>query len=329
MGKFNKKVVSVASIAATLPALVGSYVGYQKLRYNRSAKAGLIELYLGNKYKKLRDIDETKRLEQQKADKIEESVNVYEFDTKSKFYTRIVSDRQVWYLNSVNASNSTIFYIHGGSYVREFVDIQWEMADKIAQEADAEVIIPDYGLAPFYTYKDSYELLTKLYTDYIAKNPDKNVYIMGDSAGGGLALGLVQDFVRNNIKLPKGLILLSPWVDLTMSNPDIKKYVKKDPLLHVDTLLADAKSWAGDADLSDWKISPLYGDMRGLPQVLLFSGTRELLYPDAGLLANKLKEASVETTFVVGENLNHVYPAFPIPEATKAISKIVEFVKSK
>ena len=62
MGKFNKKVVSVASIAATLPALVGSYVGYQKLRYKRSAKAGLIELYHGNKYKKQIDIDETKRL---------------------------------------------------------------------------------------------------------------------------------------------------------------------------------------------------------------------------------------------------------------------------
>ena len=329
MGKFNKKVVSVASIAATLPALVGSYAGYQKLRYKRSAKAGLIELYLGNKYKKLRDIDETKRLEKQKADKNEETVNVYEFDTKSKFYTRIVSDRQVWHLNSVNNSNSTIFYIHGGSYVHEFVDIQWEMADKIAQESDAEVIIPDYGLAPFYTYKDSYELLTKLYTDYVAENPDKDIYVMGDSAGGGLALGLVQDFVQNNIKLPKGLILLSPWVDLTMSNPDIKKYIKKDPLLHVDTLLADAKSWADDADLSDWKVSPLYGEMKNLPEILLFSGTRELLYPDIALLAEKLREANVKTEFVIGKNLNHVYPAFPIPEATKAISKIVEFVKSK
>ena len=329
MGKFNKKVVSVASIAATLPALVGSYAGYQKLRYNRSAKAGLIELYLGNKYKKLRNIDETKRLEKQKEDKNEETVNVYEFDTKSKFYTRIVSDRQVWHLNSVNGSNSIIFYIHGGSYVHEFVDIQWEMADKIAQETDAEVIIPDYGLAPFYTYKDSYELLTKLYIDYVAENPDKDVYIMGDSAGGGLALGLVQDFVQNNIKLPKGLILLSPWVDLTMSNPDIQKYIKKDPLLHVDTLLSDAKSWAGNADLSDWKVSPLYGEMKNLPEVLLFSGTRELLYPDIALLAEKLRKANVKTGFEIGKNLNHVYPAFPIPEATKAISKIVEFVKNK
>ena len=142
---------------------------------------------------------------------------------------------------------------------------------------------------------------------------------MGDSAGGGLALGLVQDFVQNNIKLPEGLILLSPWVDLTMTNPDIKKYIKKDPLLHVDTLLADAKAWAGDADLSDWKVSPLYGEMKNLPEVLLFSGTREL----------KLREANVKTEFEIGKNLNHVYPAFPIPESTKAISKIVEFVKSK
>ena len=328
MTKFNKKVVSVASLAATLPVLIGSFAGYQKLRYNRSTKAGLIELYLGNKYKKLRDIDETKRLEKQKADKIEETVNVYEFDTESKFYTRIVSDRQVWNLNSVNSSNSTIFYIHGGSYVHEFVDIQWEMADKIAQEADAEVIIPNYGLAPLYTYKDSYEFLTKLYTDYVAKNPDKDVYILGDSAGGGLALGLVQDFVQNNIKLPKGLILLSPWVDLTMSNPDIKKYIKKDPLLHVDTLLADAKAWAGDTDLSDWKVSPLYGEMKDLPEVLLFSGTRELLYPDIVLLAEKLRKKNIKTDFEIGENLNHVFPAFPIPEADVAINKIVEFVKN-
>ena len=235
----------------------------------------------------------------------------------------------MWHLNSVNNSNSTIFYIHGGSYVHEFVDIQWEMADRIAQEADAEVIIPDYGLAPFYTYKDSYEFLTKLYTDYVAKNPDKDVYILGDSAGGGLALGLVQDFVQNSVKLPKGLILLSPWVDLTMSNPDIKQYIKKDPLLHVDTLLADAKSWAGDTELTDWKVSTLYGEMKGLPEVLLFSGTRELLYPDIVLLAEKLRKANIKTDFEIGENLNHVFPAFPIPEADVAINKIVEFVKSK
>ena len=152
---------------------------------------------------------------------------------------------------------------------------------------------------------------------------------MGDSAGGGLALGLVQDFVQNSVKLPKGLILLSPWVDLTMSNPDIKQYIKKDPLLHVDTLLADAKAWAGDRDLSDWKVSPLYGEMKGLPEVLLFSGTRELLYPDIVLLAEKLRKANIKTDFEIGENLNHVFPAFPIPEADVAINKIVEFVKNK
>ena len=94
-------------------------------------------------------------------------------------------------------------------------------------------------------------------------------------------------------------------------------------------MLADAKSWAGDADLSDWKVSPLYGEMKNLPEVLLFSGTRELLYPDIALLAEKLREANVNTEFEIGKNLNHVYPAFPIPEANVAISKIVEFVKSK
>ena len=70
-------------------------------------------------------------------------------------------------------------------------------------------------------------------------------------------------------------------------------------------------------------------NLKGLPEVLLFSGTRELLYPDTALLAEKLREENVKTEFEIGKNLNHVYPAFPIPEATVAINKIVEFVKNK
>ena len=327
MGKLNKTVVSVTTAVAGVPILAGCYAGYQKLRYSRSAKAGLTELYLNNKYKKFKGIDEKKRLEQQKANNAEELIDISKVEINSSIITKNKDDRAIWYLNSNSDSNIAILYIHGGSYVHNLADVQWQLADKVALESNAEVIIPDYGLAPFYTYKDSYKLITDLYTEYLKENPEKTIYIMGDSAGGGLALGIVQSFVKNGTPLPKGLILLSPWVDLTMKNPEIKKYIKKDPLLSIKALLADALSWAGDKDLADWMISPINGNLEGLPKVLLFTGTRELIYPDTVILADKLKNAGVNTTFEIGKNLNHVYPAFPIPEAKVAIEKIADFVK--
>ena len=88
MGKLNKTVVSVTTAVAGVPILAGCYAGYQKLRYSRSAKAGLTELYLNNKYKKFKDIDEKKRLEQQKANNAEELIDISKVEINSSIITK-------------------------------------------------------------------------------------------------------------------------------------------------------------------------------------------------------------------------------------------------
>lgn len=103
---------------------------------------------------------------------------------------------------------------------------------------------------------------------------------MGDSAGGGLSLALAEYFRMEGIRLPDELVLISPWVDTVMENEEIKAYEPKDPFLCVSSLRVCARHWAGDLDVHDWRISPIYGDMKGIHNVTVFTGTSEIFYPD-------------------------------------------------
>ena len=150
---------------------------------------------------------------------------------------------------------------------------------------------------------------------------------MGDSAGGGLALGLSLYFAKKKLPVPDKLILLSPWIDLKMDNPKIEEYLDIDPMLKIDELRVDAAYWANGKNLKDYRLSPIYGDLSVLKDVTVFCGTHEIFYPDMLRFMDKLKENKVKHKLYVGEGLNHVYPAFPIPEADEAIEKIARIIK--
>ncbi|MCV3763807.1 alpha/beta hydrolase [Companilactobacillus farciminis] len=229
-------------------------------------------------------------------------------------------------LNAQKNNGTTILYIHGGGYVSQPVSQHWTALNKIAKNTDSKIIVPIYPLAPFATYKKSYSLLTEMYQSIESSNNTRKVVLMGDSAGGGIALGLAETFSKLNIAQPDNLILLSPWVDITMENPAVKKYAKKDPMLDTNTLIADGKSWAGSTDTKDYRLSPVYGDISQLKNVTIFVGTREQFYPDIMKLNRKLKRAGVSTNLNVGLGQNHVYPVYPVKEGHEAIDVIINIV---
>ena len=142
------------------------------------------------------------------------------------------------------------------------------------------------------------------------------------SAGGGLALGLAEALRDQGDTCPEELILISPWVDVTLSNSDIKDYVDLDPMLGIDGLRRMGEVWANGLDMTDPRVSPIYGDLSGLGRVTLTTGTWEVLYPDSLLLAEKLKQAGVDCNLIVGERMIHCYPICPIPEA-KAAQEVI------
>lgn len=238
----------------------------------------------------------------------------------------------------LSSPEKVVLYLHGGAYVHEIISFQWKMVTDIAKRSGVEVYVPRYPLAPDHHYAQTYELLDELYSLLLTLYEPDNIIFLGDSAGGGLAAAYCQTLVEKGRPLPGKLVLLSPWVDLTMSNPGIGQFESIDPMLSGPGLLVYARAWAGEdyssfsrpleSDSKLWNplLSPIYGQMRGLPQTHLFAGTREIFLPDALKFYSRLKEDGVSSMLYLGHGCNHVYAAFPSKEgkaARKTIARLI------
>ena len=234
---------------------------------------------------------------------------------------------QVFHLNEESQSDTLIFYLHGGAYLNNPLKYHFKLCNQLAREAGAHVIVPLYPKLPHHTYREAYEAVTALYKSYAVEG--KRIILMGDSSGGGLALGLAQKLRDMGGLQPERLILLSPWVDVTLENPALKEYEKVDPMHSIYFPKELGKLWAGGSSVRDPLVSPVYGDMAGLGRITLFTGTREILCADILRMDALLKEQGIEHDLIIGQGLNHVYPVYPTPEGKKARKTIVELVQSK
>ena len=232
---------------------------------------------------------------------------------------------RMFYVNEKGESRYIVFYIHGGAYRHDFIAPHWQFIERLVKETNALVIAPGYRLVPFATYREAFDLIVPVYRKYSETCPDKKIIVMGDSAGGGFSLALAEHCRAERLRVPDELVLLSPWVDVVMDNEEIGVYQKRDPFLCADSLRVVARHWANDLDVHNWRISPIYGDLKGLRNVTVFVGTSEILYPNVTKFFSLLdRDASNE--LIVGEEMNHVYPLFPIPEAVSADNKIFHAV---
>ena len=234
---------------------------------------------------------------------------------------------RVFYVNEESASQNVVFYIHGGAYYMDFTKLHWKFLGTLVKEADVQVIAPAYRLVPFATYREAFDLIVPLYREYCEVHPEKNIILIGDSAGGGLSVALTEFFKTEGIRLPDKLILLSPWVDVSMDNEQIREYESVDPFLKVPPLRKCAEQWKGDLDVHDWHVSPIYGDLKGIRNVTVFVGTDGIFYPDITKFFGML-DPDPSNELIIGEEMNHVYPLFPIPETKAAVEKIIRILLS-
>ena len=229
---------------------------------------------------------------------------------------------QMLTFNDIDSAERLVIYLHGGIYVNEIRLPHIIFCDKLAKKVNACVFAPIYPLAPNHSYEETYEIVEKLY-DYLL-TLKKPVIIIGDSAGGGLSAAFSEHLAVKNKPQLENLILISPWVDVSMSGD---YDVEFDPMLGVDGLRKMGETWAGNLDPKDYKVSPLFGQVSKLPKTTLFVGTHEIFYPDVVKFHDKLKNNGVETELIVGEEMTHVYPVYPlVPESKEAFRKIVEII---
>lgn len=225
-------------------------------------------------------------------------------------------------------AQNTVLYLHGGAYTEEALPFHLHFCSQMAKRISAYVLLPLYPLAPNHIWKETYTLLTELYKEILGEKHGRISFI-GDSAGGGLAIAFCQYLKTIALPQPDHLIAISPWVDLCMEDSDYEPFRPLDPMLDVAGLRTFGKAWAGDLNIKDPRISPAFGDNRGLPKTLLFTGTREILYPDICNFYQKMRSDGCEVELVIGEGMNHVYPLYGLPESKEAIARIDQEITLK
>ena len=218
-----------------------------------------------------------------------------------------------------------VIYVHGGGWVHEINPYQWALIAQIAAEANTTVTVPIYELLPYGDAASTNEFIVNLFED--VKTEQNVVRLAGDSAGGQIALSAALT-LRDRGHADIRTVLISPPLDLTLSNPDISRVLPTDPWLGVEGIRAVAKRWAGDLPITDPKISPLLGHFDGLGPILLLTGTREILNPDAHLLAAKARAAGVDVTLLERDAAVHAFPLLPTRPSAAARARIVAALRA-
>jgi acetyl esterase/lipase len=220
-----------------------------------------------------------------------------------------------------------IFYLHGGGYVYEIKSMHWAFLSKLIEALQCTITVPIYPLAPEHNYQDAFDLIAPLYLQISSETAAQDLVIMGDSAGGGMGLVLAQQLKEIELPQPGNIIVLSPALDMSMSNPEIGAAEQLDPVLAAPALMEIGKWYAADKDPKDELISPLYGSFKELGKISLFTGTHDLLNPDARKLKRMLDAQGTSINYYEYPSMIHIWPLYPLPEAKQAIGQIVDLLK--
>lgn len=213
--------------------------------------------------------------------------------------------------NNNTTNKKTIFYLHGGSYVIETTYRHWEFLEDLVNDTKMTLILPDYPLTPKYTYKDVFEMIEPLYRKVVKEVGRENLILMGDSAGGGMALGLIEKLINEKELMPCKTILLSPWLDVTLDNPKItKKLQKKDPTLIKDALKIAGKAYSGEDGMDNYLVNPILGPIKGLENIVIYTGTSDILNPDARKFYKRAQKENVHIDFREVENAIHIWMTY-------------------
>lgn len=229
-----------------------------------------------------------------------------------------------WHLEPrEKASGCHVLYLHGGAYFEELILPHWWLIDHIIRETGASVTVPLYPLSPEYDHRPAFAMVDALYDRLAAKVGAERIIISGDSAGGGFSVSLAQRIVAAGKPVPGGLLLIAPWMDVTLSAPESAVIEPHDPMLAFGFARLGGEMWAGGSDLRDPAISPGFGPVEGLPPITIFQGTRDILQPDSRAFAERAQQAGIDVRYFEYEGAFHVFSVLPLlPESKDVYRKI-------
>lgn len=233
-------------------------------------------------------------------------------------------------VNRAHIHKQLILHCHGGGYSTGSSIYARTLTMKLALATGMEILSFDYRLAPEHPAPAALEDALKAW-DYLMLlgYGARDIILTGDSAGGNLALTLIMKLMEQKRLLPRGMVLMSPWTDLTSSGESFQEKKEIDPVLDETYINKMIRAYAGDRDLADPYLSPLFTDFRGFPPTYIQVGTNEILYSDSLRLFQKMREAGVTVKLDTFEGMWHVFQMSPFKTAYEAMDKCVDFIISE
>jgi acetyl esterase/lipase len=231
-----------------------------------------------------------------------------------------------------NEAENVILYFHGGVYVIGYAAATVPLVGDLVRRTGTKAITLEYRLAPEHPYPAAVEDARAAYVGLLAQGiAPGQIALAGESAGGGLAVALLLALREAGVPLPSCAYLMSPYVDLTLSGETLVANREVDPLLTPEGLRARVPDYVGEADASDPYISPIFGDLRELPPLLIQVGSHEVLLSDALRLAGRAAISDVAITLDVTPGVPHVFQAYAalLDEAGVALDRASDFVNAQ
>ncbi|MDW3214514.1 MAG: alpha/beta hydrolase [Ilumatobacteraceae bacterium] len=222
-----------------------------------------------------------------------------------------------------------VLMFHGGGYVFGSPRMYRPLAGRVAKAASAAVYLPSYRLAPEHPHPAAVDDGLAAYRALIEQVPVERLAVGGDSAGGGLSVAVLQAARRAGLPMPACLVLLSPWLDLTGDGESHTANADSEILILPASVERATRFYRGDVAADDPAVSPLFGDLTGLPPTLVQVSRNELLFSDSDTFADRAGAAGVDVDLRVADDLWHVWHLMApvVPEARASIAEIGEFVR--
>lgn len=238
-----------------------------------------------------------------------------------------------WITANNAAPDRVIMYLHGGGYVMGSIETHRELVARLSKAAQARGLVLDYRLAPENPFPAAVDDSITAYRWLLAQGyKPERIVIAGDSAGGGLTVSTLVALRDLGAPLPAAGVCISPWVDLEAKGQSMTSRAAQDPMVSRETLLNQARMYMGEkGSLREPLAAPLNADLNDLPPLFIQVGNSETLLDDSTRLADKAKQAGVDVTLQIWDEMPHVWhlAAPMLPEGQEAIDKIGEFVRQR
>ena len=231
------------------------------------------------------------------------------------------------YVNRAHMKKYVILYCHGGGYSTGSSLYARTLTGKLAMSTSMDVLSFDYRLAPEHPYPAATEDAMRVWNYLMLLGYGaRDIILAGDSAGGNLALSLTLKLKEEGRLLPRGLVLMSPWTDLTSSGKSHMSKAEIDSVLNAPYLEEMIRNYAEGQELTNPLISPLFGDYVGFPPTYIQVGNNEILLDDSVMLYKKLLKANVSVKLDMFKGMWHVFQMSPFKTAYEAMDKNAEFI---